>query len=180
MQLRWSHAVVYVRDLDEMLDFYTGVLGFEVSDRGKLGPEGTPDIVFMSQVETDHHQLAFVQARQGDAPSNSHNHMAFRVGSLADVREMAERVQKDGRATGITPITHGNAWSVYFQDPEENGIEVFVDTPWHVRQPQAQPWDPGMSDDELEAWTRQQFQDDPEFGPIDEFYARRAEHLRGR
>ena len=30
MKLSWSHAVLNVRDLDAMLDFYTGVLGFTV------------------------------------------------------------------------------------------------------------------------------------------------------
>ncbi len=180
MQLRWSHAVVYVRDLDAMLDFYTGVLGFEVTDRGKVGAESSPEIVFMSQVDSDHHQLAFLPVRQGDEPSNSVNHMAFRVSSLAEVREAADRLQKDGRASGIAPITHGNAWSVYFQDPEGNGIEIFVDTPWHVQQPQGRPWDLQMGDAELEDWTKAQFEKEPGFGPIEAFYARRAEQLRGR
>ena len=103
MQLRWSHAVVYVRDLETMLDFYTRVLGFEVSDRGPLAP-GAPEVVFMSQVATDHHQLAFFPIRQGDAPPNSVDHFAFRVDSLADVREMIERLEKDGRASRIDPI----------------------------------------------------------------------------
>ena len=180
MQLRWSHAVLYVRDLDAMLDFYTGVLGFEVTDRGKLGPESGPDIVFMSQVESDHHQLAFVPTRQGEEPSNSVNHMAFRVSSLAEVREAAEKLEKDGRAAAIAAITHGNAWSVYFQDPEGNGIEIFVDTPWHVKQPQARPWDMSMGDAELEDWTKAEFEKAPEFGAIEAFYARRAQQLRGR
>jgi catechol 2,3-dioxygenase-like lactoylglutathione lyase family enzyme len=38
MKLRWSHYVLNVRNLDEMLDFYTNVLGFEVTDRGALHP----------------------------------------------------------------------------------------------------------------------------------------------
>ena len=51
MPLRWSHSVVYVRDLEQMIDFYTNVLGFEVTDRGPVGPaEGAPEIAFMSQV----------------------------------------------------------------------------------------------------------------------------------
>ncbi len=180
MALRWSHAVVYVRDLDEMVDFYTNVLGFEVSDRGPVGPEGSPEIVFLSQVESDHHQIAFLPVRQGDAPPNSIDHMAFRTGSLADVRAMMEALRKDGRATKVAPVTHGNAWSVYFRDPENNGIEVFCDTPWHVAQPQAKPWDPSLSDDELRDWTRAEFGQEPGFGPIDEFYAARAAHLSKR
>ncbi len=180
MTLQWSHAVMYVRDLDAMLDFYTKILGFEVTDRGSVGPPGAPEIVFLSQVETDHHQLAFLPVRQGDAPPNTINHMAFRTGCLADVPEMAERLEKDGRATELKPITHGNAWSVYFKDPEGNGVEIFCDTPWHVRQPQARPLKLTMSDEELHAWTRAEFEPEPGFGPIGEFYAGWAEHLRGR
>jgi catechol-2,3-dioxygenase len=181
MALRWSHAVVYVRDLEEMIDFYPNVLGFEVTDRDRAGPqEGAPELAFMSQVDTDHHQIALLPVRQGDAPPNTVNHMAFRTESLTDVRKAAERLQEDGRATELQPITHGNTWSIYFKDPEGNGIEIFCDTPWHVRQPQAKPWDMSMSDDEVRTWTRAEFEKEPEFGPIEDYYAARAEHLRGR
>ena len=180
MALHWSHAVYYVRDIDQMIDFYTNVLGFEVSDRGAVGPEGSPEIVFLSQVDTDHHQLAFLSIRQGDAPPNSIDHMAFRTESLADVRAMMEALRKDGRASKISPVTHGNAWSVYFRDPENNGVEVFCDTPWHVAQPQAKPWDPKLSDEELHEWTRAEYEGEPRFGPIDAFYAARKEHLSKR
>ncbi len=181
MPLRWSHAVLYVRDLESMIDFYTNVLGFEVTDRGPVGPQaGAPDIVFLSQVETDHHQLAFLPVRQGDAPPNSINHMAFKTESLRDVREAADRLTKDGRASELAPLTHGNAWSVYFKDPEGNGVEIFCDTPWHVQQPQGKPMDLSMSDDELHAWTREEFQKEPGFGPIADFYEAREKHLRER
>ena len=77
------------------------------------------------------------------------------------------------------PLTHGNAWSVYFRDPEFNGVEVFIDTPWHVRQPQGEPLDLDLSNDEIIETTRDHFSKEPEFGPIDEFYNRRAERLAG-
>ena len=180
MKLRWSHAVVYVRDLSPMLEFYTEVLGFEVTDRGPVGPPGSPELVFLSQVETDHHQLAFLPIRKGEEPPNTVNHFAFRTASITDVREAARRLEADGRATEINPVTHGSTWSVYFLDPEGNGIEVFCDTPWHVRQPQAKPWNLSMSDAELLEWTRKEFESEPEFRPIEEYYAARSEHLRGR
>ncbi len=100
--------------------------------------------------------------------------------SLADVREMLERLEKDGRATHVDPVTHGNAWSVYFKDPEGNGIEIFCDTPWHVAQPQLKRWDPAMSDEELSAWTQAEFSQEAEFGPIDAFYQERERRLAGR
>ena len=47
MQLRLSHAVLYVRDLEPMLDFYTGILGFSVSDRfGDNGIVGVAILTF--------------------------------------------------------------------------------------------------------------------------------------
>ncbi len=175
MQLRWSHAVVYVRDLDTMLDFYTNLLGFQVTDRGPLGAADGPEIVFMSQVDTDHHQLAFLPVRKGEERSNSVNHFAFRVDSLNDVKAMNSKLLADGRATDINPLTHGNAWSVYFSDPEGNGIEIFCDSPWHVTQPQVRPWDISKPNDEVVAATRREFEKAPGFGPIKDFYsARRA------
>ena len=179
MQLQWAHAVVYVHDMDLMLDFYAKILGFEVTDRGPMG-ENAPDIVFLSQVPTDHHQLAFVQSRNTVEPSNSVNHFAFRVAELADVRSMIELLGADGRASALNPMCHGNAWSIYFQDPECNGIEVFCDTPFHVAQPQGKTWDPLLSDADLMTWTEENFGAEPGFGPIDEFYAKRAQELSSR
>ena len=176
MQLRWSHAVVYVRDLDNMLSFYTNVLGFQVTDRGPLGSADGPEIVFMSQVDTDHHQLAFLPVRKGQEASNSINHFAFRVDSLDDVKAMNDKLLSDGRASDLNPLTHGNAWSVYFSDPEGNGIEVFCDSPWHVRQPQVRPWDITQPNETVVAQTRAAFEKEDNFGPISEFYdARRAD-----
>lgn len=169
MQLRWSHAAVYVRDMEKMLDFYTQVLGFRITDRGPLFENG-PEIVFMTQIDTDHHQLAFVGARRDEAPSNSVHHFAFRVENLDDVKAMNERLLADGRASGIQPLTHGNAWSVYFSDPEGNGIEVFCDTPWHVSQPQVRPWRIEEPNEEVSAATRAAFAQEPGFGPIGAFY----------
>jgi catechol 2,3-dioxygenase len=171
MKLRWSHAVLTVRNLADMISFYEGVLGFRVSDRGPLD-RAMPgfEVAFLSQAGSDHHQLAFVPGRGEDAPTILH-HMAFRVASLADVKTMAARLQADGRAANIHFINHGNAWSIYFTDPEGNGLEVFCDSPWGVRQPQARPWDPSLSEEELRRQTEEQFGNEPGFRPIEEFYA---------
>ena len=175
MKLRWSHAVIYVRDLEAVLGFYCDVLGFEVSDSGSIDPS-TPgrDIAFITQVGSDHHQLAFA-AMRGDGPSTTLDHVAFKVDCVAEVKEMIAKLTADGRATELSPLTHGNAWSIYFKDPEGNGVEVFCDTPFHVAQPQIREWDPSMSDDELIKWTEEQFRDEPEFRPIEEYY---VEHRR--
>jgi len=173
MKLRWSHAVFYVRELDPMIAFYTEVLGFEVSDRGPLDPANPAiEVAFLSQVGSDHHQLAFAPVRASDAVGTV-DHIAFRVDCLSDVKEMAARLQRDGRAQEITPISHGNAWSVYFKDPEGNTVEVFCDSPFHVQQPQIETWDLAMGEQELRVATERAFGDKPQFGPIDAYYAER-------
>jgi catechol 2,3-dioxygenase len=182
MQLHWSHAVLLVRDMEEMIDFYSNVLGFEVTDRG---PFPAPDaegaeIVFLSQVDTDHHQIAFVDKKRDGNPPNSVDHFAFRVDCLDDVKEMDKILAEDGRVKNRLPLTHGNAWSIYFADPEGNAIEVFCDTPWHVQQPQGKIWDRDKTNDEILDETEKIFGKEPEFGPIEDFYQKRAKELANR
>ena len=176
MKLSWSHAVLRVRDLDAMIAFYHDMLDFEVSDRGPLGPPGSPEIAFMTGRSSDHHQLGLVPLR-GSEEATSLEHMAFRVESLADVREMHDRAKQDERAGDPGAITHGNAISVYFTDPERNTIEVFVDTPWHVKQPVIQGWDPTMTDEELLAHVESLYRDAPEFMPMEAYRAKRAKYF---
>ena len=61
-------------------------------------------------------------------------------------------------------ISHGNTWSLYFADPEGNGIECFVDTPFHVSQPQGKPTDIDLDDEALLSKTAADFAGEPEFG----------------
>jgi catechol-2,3-dioxygenase len=179
LQLEVAHAVLYVHDVERMIDFYTNTLGFEVTDRGPLGPpDSGVEIVFLSQTARHHHQLAFVTGREKAERSNSVHHMAFRsAGTLDDLKALKATLEAEEDVAGIMPLTHGNAWSVYFRDPERNGVEVFIDTPWHVSQPQGEPLDLGKTNDEIVAATRARFEAEPGFGSIDEFYEARAEHL---
>jgi catechol-2,3-dioxygenase len=172
MKLSWSHAVLYVRDLDKMLKFYTDVLGFEVTDRGPIAPDA-PDIVFLSQDADEHHQIAMLPVRKDEATrSNSVNHFAFRVENFTDVTELNKKLAgMDGINVG--PLSHGNTLSIYFNDPEGNGLEVFWDTPWHVAQPQGQPWDTALDEAQALAWVEKNFGDQPSFEPREAYYARR-------
>ena len=173
MQISWSHCVLKVRDIEKMISFYEDTLGFVVADRGAIMGGDSPEIVFMSGSSSDHHQMAFVASRTDD-DATSLDHNAFRVETIGDVKTMIERVAKDDRVEAHAPLTHGNAISVYFKDPEGNGVEVFCDSPWHVRQPAGQGWDPTMSDEDVLADVKAKFQDDPEFCPIEEYQARKA------
>ena len=181
LNLETAHAVIHVADPEAMIDFYTTVLGFEVTDRGPLGPDDGPEIIFLSQTARHHHQLAFIGGRREMGRSNNLNHVAFRSsGTLDDLRQLHRRLEEHPEVRGIRPLTHGNAWSVYFADPEGNGIEIFIDTPWHVPQPQGRPLDLTKTDEEIVAETEASFAADYELSPLEDFYARRADELAER
>ena len=175
MQLSWSHAVLYVKDQARMLDFYTNTLGFAVTDRGPIGGDGSPEIVFLSAAPEEHHQIAMIQTRKDDDASNSVNHFAFRVAEFEDVTRLnAALAGMEG--INCMPLSHGNTLSIYFNDPEKNGIEVFWDTPWHVAQPQGKPWDASMDKDAALTWVQEQFGSEPSFEPRADYY--RERHLQ--
>lgn len=171
MNVSWSHCVLSVRDIDLMVSFYCDTLGFRLADRGELGPE--TEIAFLSGSSSDHHQIAFTNGR-GPETGGSLNHNAFRVETVSEVIDLVNRLEADKRVGGSAPITHGNAVSVYFADPEGNGIEVFSDTPWHVKQPQARKWDPALSEEEVLAFVEAEFRDEPEFMPMTEYRTKQA------
>lgn len=181
LHLEVAHTVLYVHDVERMIGFYRDMLGFEVTDRGALGALGGAEIIFMSQTANHHHQVAFVTGRPAVDKSNSVHHTAYRSsGTLDDLKELHGRLEAHADVTGIMPLTHGNAWSIYFQDPENNGVEIFIDTPWHVQQPQGKPLDLSKSNDEIVATTIEQFTGEPQFGDLKSFYDQRADHLAKR
>ncbi|MEM8620071.1 MAG: VOC family protein [Actinomycetota bacterium] len=173
--LTLSHTTVAVDDLEQMLDFYCGVLGFRVTNRGSVGPDG--EMAFISQDPSEHHQIVFVSG----SPTGEHqfvmaDHLAFRTPTLDDLRNIGARLDEAG-VEGVIPINHGNAWSLYFTDPEGNGLECFVDSPFHVAQPFAGQLDLSTSDDEIEASTHTQLVDQPEFQSLAEWATTFTERL---
>jgi catechol 2,3-dioxygenase-like lactoylglutathione lyase family enzyme len=149
-----SHFEIRARDQQAMEQFYTEVLGFIVSDRGVLtaGPAAGRELIFLSHSPEEHHQIVLIPADITDQGGGI-GHVAFRVDSLAEVRQAYEKV----RALPFTrpePVSHGNTWSVYFRDPENNRIEIFIQTPWHTTQPCRFDVDYDQSDAALKAATQ--------------------------
>ncbi|MDA0785770.1 MAG: VOC family protein [Proteobacteria bacterium] len=141
-----SHAGMWVRDMDQMVSFYTRVLGFNITDRGFV-ERYNGHITFMSNDPSMHHQVVLASGRPADVPSTI-NQLSFRVKSLSELRVMYRRVVEEG-VENLLPRNHGNAWSVYFDDPEGNNIEVYLDSPFHVPQPFGEYLEFDLSDDEI-------------------------------
>ena len=174
--LSLAHVTLAATDLEGMLEFYVGTLGFQVTNRGVAG-DGA-EMAFISQDPLEHHQIVLISGLP--APERQFvmvDHLAFRAGTLDDLRRIGERLSDAGVEDAI-PISHGNAWSLYFTDPEGNGLECFVDTPFHVAQPHAGGLDLGTDDATIEATTRGEIESLPEFGPLDEWQEALADRLR--
>jgi catechol 2,3-dioxygenase-like lactoylglutathione lyase family enzyme len=172
-KMEMSHIGLYVTDMDKMRDFYTGLLGFTVVDAGEVAPGVF--LTFMSKNPKDHHQIVLVSGRAPGTPSTI-NQITFRVASLKEVRAMHELLVAN-KVDGLNPMGHGNAWSVYFMDPEGNRLEVFCDTPWYVKQPRRQPLDFSLSDKEIEAQTYENIANDPSTRPFADWRAEKSKEM---
>jgi len=140
---------MFVQDLGVMEDFYSRVLGFTVTDRGALDtPRGRVNLVFLSRDPSEHHQIVLATGRPEKVTFNVINQISFRVPDLPSLRHFHEALQGE-KVTEVSPVTHGNAISVYFRDPEGNRIEIFLDTPWYCAQPCREPVDFSKTDAEI-------------------------------
>jgi catechol-2,3-dioxygenase len=132
--------------LDAQAEFYKRIFSLVETDRGVSGA-GDP-IVFLTGDSGEHHQLVLTAGLPADAQRTWLNQVSFRVGSLVELQQFHDWL----RQCGITPsatVSHGNAWSVYFPDPESNNVEVYASSPWYVPQPFRVPIDLSRPADEL-------------------------------
>ena len=139
-----GHVGLYCHDLGKMRDFYARVLGLTITDE-----DLERGICFLSAApDSEHHELALAQANHPAQKTHNVQQVSFKVQSLADVRAFYHRVQDAGMKIDRT-VSHGIACSVYFYDPEDNRIELYYTTPYHVRQPLGEPIDLDRPDAEL-------------------------------
>jgi len=169
-----THAGVWVRDMETMIDFYTRVLGFDISDEGYVERYGGR-IAFLSNDPEIHHQMVFAEGRAGDGPSTV-NQLSFTVASLDELRAMYRRAVDEG-AGNLLPRNHGNAWSVYFDDPEGNNIEVYLDSPFHIPQPFGEFLDFELSNEDIVSTTEARCREVEGFKPRGDWVAERAKNM---
>ena len=123
---RIGHVHLKVADLDRAIAFYSGVLGFELTQR--YGPQAA----FLSAGGYHHHiGLNTWESAGGTPPPPGHTglyHTAFLYpdrASLADAlrRVLAAGIPLDGAAD------HGVSEAIYLRDPDGNGVELYRDRP---------------------------------------------------
>ena len=155
----FSHIGLYVADMDRMVSFYTATMLFHVTDRGSLNGAS---ITFLSRDPSEHHQLVFVGGRTVDRSTKLLNQMSFRLGSLGELIHFVKQLPKED-VSDLEPVFHGNAWSLYFRDPEGNRIEVFADSEWYIPQPIKEYLDFDLGEEEIRRRTYGFCKDQPGF-----------------
>ncbi len=141
-----THFGIHTVDLDRMVGFYTRVMGYVVSDSG-VGRSGAR-VAFMTQNPECHHQFVLFDGRPEDLAYNPVNQISLRLDSLDTLRGYRQALLKEG-ITEQRLTDHGNAWSIYFNDPEGNPVELYVDSPFYTPQPCGEAFDIDLPNDEI-------------------------------
>lgn len=173
-----AHFGIYVFDLDKMVDFYTQVFRLTITDEG-IGKNFGNRLVFLSATEDQHHQLVLSAGRSEQSPVSTIMQASFLVPDLDELRLNRKKAEQLG-AYEIRPMNHGNAWSVYYFDPEGNRVEVYLDTPFYVNQPYGTPLDLTKTEAELLRETEAMVRDDPSFMPLAQWQAKFRQRGSGR
>lgn len=125
-----GHTGLWVYDLDVMRSFYTEVLGLTVTDED-------PDLgmVFLSsRPEVEHHEMVLARGRTAPLDTRQTHQISWRVDTLDSLRGFKRRFDA-GRVPIQQVVTHGNAFGIYFFDPEGNRGEVYWQTGLEIPQP---------------------------------------------
>jgi catechol-2,3-dioxygenase len=122
---RLNHAVLFVRDVEASVAFYREVLGFAPIE-GMAELRGAAFLRAPSS--TNDHDLGLFEIGAQAGPSGAGRstvglyHLAWEVETLADLAEIAERLQERGALVGATD--HATTKALYAKDPD--GIELEV------------------------------------------------------
>ena len=121
-----GHVHFKVADLERAIQFYAGVLGFEVTVR--MGDSAA----FLSAGGYHHHiGLNTWESKGGDPPPRGATglyHAAFLYPTRAALGRALERVMDSGiQLEGASD--HGVSEALYLRDPDGNGIELYCDKP---------------------------------------------------
>jgi lactoylglutathione lyase len=125
MKSKFTYVGIRVTDLERSIDFYTKILGMQVTGRGKI--EQTKGETVGLQSDKDGFVLE-INHYEKDSPHNTKynigeglDHLAFKVD---DLDKALEEARKAGHRTVLQMKVDGNRWA-YIEDPDGIWIELF-------------------------------------------------------
>jgi catechol-2,3-dioxygenase len=120
---RLNHAVLYVRDVDRSVTFYTDALGFRVV----AGMPGRAAFLQAEGSSNDHDLGLFAMGDRAGATQAGRTtvglyHLAWEVDTLAELQRIRGVLAANGALVGASD--HGTTKALYAHDPD--GIEFEV------------------------------------------------------
>jgi catechol 2,3-dioxygenase len=124
--VRIGHVHLKVAEIDRALNFYCGVLGFELTQR--LGDQAA----FISAGGYHHHiGLNTWESRGGSPPqlgATGLYHLAILYPTRAKLADALRRlIEAEIPLEGASD--HGVSEALYLRDPDDNGVELYWDRP---------------------------------------------------
>ena len=142
------HVGLSARDPAALAAFYHDVLGLHVVGGSTADTPFFGATAFLSgHPAEESHDLALVS-------NPAHQHTAFKVRSLADLRATYQRVLDRGVPVKMA-FDHGVSFAFYFEDPEGHLIEVYWPTGVAWRQPYGEGIDLTLSEEALQRKVRE-------------------------
>lgn len=124
---------IKVSSLDLSLEFYEEVLGFQILERKdnvvSLTADGKKALIVLEEVKG---------ARRKKKKTIGLYHFAILVPDRKALGSLLEHIHKFDSPIIVGASDHGISKAIYVEDPDENGIEVYKDTP-----PETWKWEYG-------------------------------------
>jgi len=122
---KFAHVVFNTHRYDEMIDWYARVFEARVQHRN--------DRLAFLTYDDEHHRFAFVNlGKAKDSPEERPamapglNHLGYTWRNLEELIDTYVRLKGHG-VMPTRPIRHGLTLSLYYHDPDGNGLEFQID-----------------------------------------------------
>ncbi len=120
-----GHVVLRVTDLERAERFYNGLLGLPIVTH--FDQDGLKMTFFTLG---NHHDFAVLEVSgEGSSAAESAvglHHVAFKIGERLDELREA-KAYLEGAGVAVNAVDHEVTKSLYFADPDGNGVEVYID-----------------------------------------------------
>jgi catechol-2,3-dioxygenase len=119
-----GHVVLNVQDVEHSTQFYTQVLGFQISD--VYPEEMVPGGMVFLRCNSDHHGIALVGSTNAPAENVELNHIAFEVATLDEVLRARDHLRRHGVKIDFEGRRRaGCQLAVEFRDPDNHRLEIY-------------------------------------------------------
>ncbi|WP_454837592.1 catechol 2,3-dioxygenase [Pseudomonas rhizophila] len=134
---RFDHCLLYGPNLDETLELFRDVLGFDLAEQ-VVAPDGKRVAQFLT-ASMKAHDVAFIHTEE----LGKFHHASFFLETWQDVLKAADLLSMTDTSIDIGPTRHGltHGQTVYFFDPSGNRNEVFAGGDYQYPDHEPVTWD---------------------------------------